>query len=88
MPTLTRRVQVLLSPGQHERLAALARARGTSVGALIREAIDQVYLHDRPTEEALEAVRRLAALSLPVADWEQMEREATARSCLDDGSRT
>ncbi len=87
MPTLTRRVQVLLSPEQYEQLAALARTRGMSVGALIREALERGYLQHRPSEHALEAVRRLAALELPVADWEQMEREATSRNCFnsDDG---
>lgn len=75
MPTLTRRVQVLLSPEQYERLAALARARGTSVGALIREAVEQLYSQSGE-EERLQAVRQMSALHLPVADWEQMERES------------
>jgi len=76
MPTLTRRVQVLLSPEQYERLTALARARGTSIGALIRQAVDQLLHAPGGEEERLQAVRKMSALRLPVADWEQMERES------------
>lgn len=75
MSALTRRVQVLLSPQQYERLAALSRARGTSVGALIREAVEKLFLQADETERQ-EAVRRMSTLQLPVADWEQMERES------------
>jgi hypothetical protein len=72
---LTRRVQVLFSPDQMARLQAIAQAKGESVGVLIRKAVEAVYLHHEP-EKRREAVKRLAALSLPVSDWEQMERES------------
>jgi predicted DNA-binding protein len=75
MATLTKRVQVLLDPFQYQRLDELARQRDQSMGALIREAIDHVYLQSA-VEERLGAVRALAAMQLPVADWEQMERES------------
>jgi predicted transcriptional regulator len=75
MATLTKRVQVLLDPFQYQRLDELARQRNRSMGALIREAIDHVYLQSA-VEERLGAVRALAAMQLPVADWEQMERES------------
>ncbi|MBI2486436.1 MAG: ribbon-helix-helix protein, CopG family [Deltaproteobacteria bacterium] len=79
MSTLTRRVQLLLAPHQYKRLEALARARGTSIGALIREAIEKLYLQS-DEKERLEAVRSLANLRLPVGEWEQMERESM-RGC-------
>src|SRR5438128_2453102 len=44
MSILTRRVQVLLSPDQLARLQAIAQTRGESVGALIRKAVETVYL--------------------------------------------
>ena len=75
MATPTKRVQVLLDPFQYQRLDEIARQRNRSVGALIREAIDRVYLqHDM--DERLEAVRALTAMQLPVAGWEQMEWES------------
>ncbi len=81
MGTLTRRVQVMLSPQQYERLETLARARGVSVGALIRQAIQEAFL--QPDEaERMRAVQDLAALRLPVAGWEQMERESMPGNAL------
>ena len=75
MATLSRRVQLLLSPEQYKRLEALAGAEGISVGALIRRAIDRLQ-GTPPQTKRLRAVRRIAAMSLPVGDWEQMERES------------
>jgi len=75
MSVLTRRVQVLLSPDELARLRAIAQTRGESVSALIREAIEAAYPRHLP-EKQREAVKRMAALSLPVSDWEQMERES------------
>ena len=82
MATLTKRVQVLLDPFQYQRLDEIARQRNRSVGALIREAIDQVYLQS-VVDERLEAVRALAAMQLPVADWEQMEQESVEETAPD-----
>ena len=75
MATLTKRLQILLDPFQYQRLGEIARQRNRSVGALIREAIDQVYLQGA-VEERLEAVQALAAMQLPITDWEQMEQES------------
>lgn len=83
MATLTKRVQVLLDPFQYQRLDEIARQRNRSVGALIREAVDQVYLQDAVAER-VESVRALAAMELPVADWEQMERESVEEVAADD----
>ena len=81
MATLIKRVQVLLDPFQYQRLDEIARQRNRSVGALSREAIDRVYLQDA-VQERLEAVRALAAMQLPVASWEQMERESVEETTL------
>ena len=73
--SLTQPVQVIFSRDQFARLQAIAQTQGESLDALIREAVKKVYLeHD--SQERLEAVRRMAAMSLPVANWEQMERES------------
>lgn len=69
---------LLFDPAQIARLQAIAESQGRSVGALIREAVDQAYLNgDRARR--LSAVERMAHLNLPVASWEQMERESTGR---------
>lgn len=75
MTTLSRRVQLLLTPEQYKRLEAIAGAEGISIGALIRRAIDRLQGPSRQPKR-LKAVRRIAAMSLPVGDWEQMERES------------
>lgn len=43
---LTRRLQVLIQPSQHERLERTAKARGVSVGEVVRIGIDQVCQSD------------------------------------------
>ena len=75
---LSARVQVLFDPAQVARLQAIAESEGRSVGALIREAVERTYL-DRDRAERLAAVDEMARLRLPVADWEQMERESVER---------
>ena len=77
MAVLTKRVQVLLSPSQWESLQRLSKEQGCSVGSLIREAIEIVYLGKATRETALKAVKVLAGMELPVSDWEQMERESS-----------
>lgn len=55
---LTKRLQILISAEQQRRLAAAAKRRGTSVGALIREAID-ARLGRAPEEQRLRAVAEM-----------------------------
>jgi hypothetical protein len=75
MSALGKRVSVSFSADQIDRLEAIARARGQSVGALIRKAVEEAYL--RPGDPGrLEAVRLMAEMRLPVADSEEMERES------------
>jgi len=74
---LTRRTQVLLDDARHRRLEKHAAARGISVAAVIRDAIDRAY----PAEPSVAASRRaaaqflLAAEPMPVEDWPQMKRQ-------------
>jgi predicted transcriptional regulator len=80
MQTYTKRLQILLPPVLWERLQVLARERRVSAATLIRDAVEQVYFSERPAISPLEAVQQLAAMNLPVADWEQMEAESTAEA--------
>jgi predicted DNA-binding protein len=71
---LTRRTQLLLDDELHERLREVATERGISLGALIREAIDEKLA--RAQEARAEAAQRLlAAEPMPVDDWPTMKRQ-------------
>lgn len=71
--TYSERTQVLLTPEQRARLERIANRAGTSVGAVIREAIEQYTVpRSRPREEALEDLLELDA---PVDDWAVMKEE-------------
>ncbi|HVL84364.1 MAG TPA: ribbon-helix-helix protein, CopG family [Pseudonocardia sp.] len=64
---LNRRFQILLDEERYRRVAAAARARGTSVATVIREAIDRgLPADDDVRARALEHV--LAAAPTAVAD--------------------
>lgn len=87
---LTHRTQVLLDD---ERLALLrrrSRATGRSVADLIREAIDRQIadaeeaerVRTEAREHALESF--LAADSMPVGEWSELEREL--ESALERGA--
>jgi len=79
----TERIQVLLTKAQRRRLEGEARRRQTSVGALIREAIDQ-RAHTVPVSErrrALEEIRAMRGHFLSVDELERIvdeERDAAA----------
>jgi ribbon-helix-helix CopG family protein len=74
MPSLTRRTQLLLDDVLHRRLRQIAAERGISLGALIREAIDEKLARGRDVRG--EAFRRLLeAEPMPVDDWPVMKKE-------------
>jgi predicted DNA-binding ribbon-helix-helix protein len=64
---LTHRLQLLLDDERYERVHALARQRGTSVAAVIREAIDR-GLPAAQRRRSAAARRILAAEPMEVAD--------------------
>lgn len=68
MRMLTRRLQILLDDDRYERLEARARARGTSIATLVREAIDSRYpaVDDEARHQAF--LRLMAAEPVPVPD--------------------
>ncbi|RIK37793.1 MAG: hypothetical protein DCC55_23195 [Chloroflexi bacterium] len=86
MTTLTKRVQVLFPEELWLRLVRKADAQQRSVGSLIREAVEQVYFAtpDEQRADRRRMVAELISMDLPVADWQQMESESTARGCWDE----
>jgi plasmid stability protein len=74
MPQLTRRTQLLLDDDLHRHLRETAAQRGISMGALIREAIDEKL--SRVQEDRAKAIDELlAAPPMPVDDWPVMKKE-------------
>ncbi len=71
---LTRRTQVLLDERRYQRLRARAAAERTSVGALVREAVDRALESDRDADVA-SAEAFLAAEPLPVGEPEELRDE-------------
>jgi plasmid stability protein len=88
-PPLTRRTQLLLDDELHRRLREIAAARGISMGALIREAIDE-KLSQVQDDRAKAIDRLLAAEPMPVDDWPVMKKQmledryASVMKLLDD----
>lgn len=77
MCMLTHRLQLLLDDERYERVTGLARQRGTSVAAVIREAIDR-GLPSSERRRAAAAQRILAAEPVPVGDPEELAAELDA----------
>ncbi len=72
--SLTRRTQLLLDDELHRRLRETAAERGISMGALIREAIDE-KLSRVQNARAKAFAKLLAAEPMPVEDWPVMKKQ-------------
>jgi hypothetical protein len=71
---LERRLQILLDDERHQRIVAVARERGVSVAAVVREAIDQAA--SNPDARGRSAGRRvLAAADIPVPEPAELRVE-------------
>ena len=69
----TREAQVLLEDEEYDRLEAIAVQRGVSLSDLIREAVRDRYTP--LTEQRKRAVEAICQLSIPLPDWDVLERE-------------
>jgi hypothetical protein len=72
----THRAQILMEAEEYRRLRAIARARGVSVGALVRDAVREKYLDGGPDRAA--ALRRLIEPVDPAVDWPDLKAELEA----------
>jgi hypothetical protein len=68
------RTQVLLTPLQRAKAERIARREGTSIGAVVRDALDG-YQVGRGTAERRDAIDTLIAMSAPVEDWPAMKAD-------------
>ena len=73
MCMFSERTQVLLSPEQLARLKRIAEREGSSVGAVIRDAVDS--LRRRRARLAPARARAMLAMNAPVDDWEVMKAQ-------------
>jgi predicted DNA-binding protein len=71
---LTRRLQILLDEERYRRLAAVAADRGTSVAAVVREAVDRGLMQPDAQRRAA-AARLLEAEDMPVGEPQELRRE-------------
>ena len=67
------RTQVLLSPGQVDKLNRIAARDGRSVGSVIRDAVDSYV--DPGADARRRAVDHILSLETPVDDWEVMKAQ-------------
>lgn len=74
----TQRVQIMLTEEQYREVLELARARGKPVSVFLREAVVDVLLQEARRAARRRAYEQIVSLSLPVADWPEMEREIAA----------
>ncbi len=70
-----KRVQAIVSEEEYGVLARLARERRSTVSSLIREAIQRTFVEEVSRQERRQALAELLSLSVPVEDWDEMERE-------------
>jgi hypothetical protein len=78
MSMLSRRLQVLIAPEQYDRLRREARRRETSVGDVVRQAIDrEVTDHVEQRRLAWERLTALGPFPVP-ADPDELEAELDA----------
>lgn len=68
---LSKKTTILFPPELHEQLVRLAKARGCSMGQLVRSAVRKQY-GMRTREERIEAASFIAEMQLPVDDVETM----------------
>ena len=73
MTEKNKRTQVLLTEKQYKKLHELSENSKKSMGFLIREAVDTVYVNKKKNKEKI--IRKIANMDLPTGDWKEIKRE-------------
>ena len=71
---LNKKAMILFDEEQYKRIADFAKTHHTSVGEVIRNAVDAVVLKKGNAEERMKAAMRLTSAKDPDADWDEFER--------------
>ncbi len=72
---LSRRLHILLDDARYDRLSRRAESQGTSIGMLVREAIDAQYPASDPERDAaFERIRTAEPMPVPL-DPADLKRE-------------
>ncbi len=76
MGRFTKKVMILFDPEQYLRLEQEAKRRKSSVGALVREAVDKlISAEERASREArIKAGERLLSVREKLGNWEEIEK--------------
>ena len=87
MPRYQRKAQVLFTEDQYARLLEIAKREGKKLGAVLRDAAEQVYLRRARGQEKAQAVRELLALGpIPAPDdYEAWEKQYLAEKASHHG---
>lgn len=82
---LTKKVMVLFDPRRYQKVEEEAKRRHSSVGALIREAVDKKILEQAEVAEdvRLDAARRIISGKEEIPEWQEIER-LIARGHVDE----
>ena len=72
---LSKKTTILFPPDLHERLKRLAAQRGTSLGQLVRSAVETQY-GLVPVDDRVQAALELCEMCLPVGTPEEMAAES------------
>lgn len=73
----TKRLHILMDPDEYEELQRIARREGRSVADLLRTAANEKYALGREDPHAV--VARIAAMNLPVDDWDAVKADLDDR---------
>ena len=75
MAELAHRVQILLTEEQHRSLRELAEARQKPLSVFLREGLVELVLAEARRATKRQAYADIVAMTLPVEEWPQMERQ-------------
>lgn len=74
--SLTKKAMILFDPQQYKKLEEEAKRRHTSVGELVRKAVEVAILSKQGSlrQERLAAAHRFISAEEKVPEWEEIER--------------